>query len=402
MGTIFPSVFSGDSERGLDAIIESVEVRRFRTVAWTVQDSDGHTHPGPERPAEAAVLTVRDSDGVVGHCLGSADALRPSVLDAFVRKVVVGQDAFLRELLWQRLYRMQRGSGGALSDRAIGYVDQALWDLAGRKLATPVWKLIGGARRRVPAYGSTMCGDDIEGGLQTPEDYGRFAESLVGAGYAAIKLHTWMPPVPFAPDPGMDAKACAAVREAVGPDVPLMLDANHWYSRADALRLGRALQALDYYWYEEPMEEASISSYRWLADQLDIPVIGPESAAGKVHTRAEWVISGASDILRVGVNDTGGLTPALKIVHLAEAFNMEAEVHGGGSGNLALLGGMSNGRWYERGLLHPHFDYDAVPPHLNSIIDPLDERGCVAMTERPGLGDDLCWDYIDDNVVDSW
>jgi L-alanine-DL-glutamate epimerase-like enolase superfamily enzyme len=399
-GTVSSTSVQSRDDAG--AIIQRIEMIAFKTVSWTVYDSDGHAHPGPEHPADARILVVGDMDGVEGYCLCSGDPLRPMILDNFVRKAIVGEDAFNREMLWQRLYRMQRGSGGALTDRALGYVDQALWDLAGRKLDIPVWKLIGGARSSVPAYASTMCGDDIEGGLRTPEDYGDFAESLIAGGYQAIKLHTWMPPVPFAPDPGMDARACAAVREAVGPDIPLMLDANHWYSRVDALRLGRALQALDFYWYEEPMEEASISSYRWLADQLDIPIIGPESAAGRVHTRAEWVKAGACDILRVGVNDTGGITPALKIVHLAEAFNMQAEVHEGGSGNLALLGATSNSRWYERGLLHPHFDYEAVPPHLNSIIDSIDGAGEIPMCLRPGLGDDLCWSHINDNVVARW
>jgi L-alanine-DL-glutamate epimerase-like enolase superfamily enzyme len=320
----------------------------------------------------------------------------------YVRKVLLNEEPHMIERLWQRLYRMQRGSGGELTDRTLGYVDQALWDLAGRKLGVPVWQLLGGARDHVPAYGSTMCGDERSGGLAAPEDYARFAESLVAAGYSAIKLHTWMPPVKGAPDPALDARACAAVREAVGPEFPLMLDANHWYSRMEALRLGRALERLDYYWYEEPMEEASISSYRWLADQLAIPVIGPESAPGKVHTRAEWVVAGACDILRAGVNDTGGLTSALKVVHLAEAFNMEAEVHGGGSGNLALLGATSNSRWYERGLLHPQFDYDAVPPHLNSLLDQMDANGDIRMPVGPGLGDDLNWDYINGNVVAEW
>jgi L-alanine-DL-glutamate epimerase-like enolase superfamily enzyme len=384
------------------ARIETVEVRTFRTITSTAQDPEGHRHPSGERSAEAAIVTVRDSDGAEGHCLCNAAALRKPVLDAFFRKALIGQDAFMREMLWKRLYRMQRGSGGQLTDRAIGYVDQALWDLAGRKLGLPVWKLLGGARDRVAAYGSTMCGDDVEGGLRTPEDYAAFAESLIRQGYTAIKLHTWMPPVPFAPDPRMDAKACAAVREAVGPDVPLMLDANHWYSRTQALQLGRALQDLDYYWYEEPMEEASVSSYRWLAGQLDIPVIGPESAPGKMYTRAEWITSGACDIVRVGVNDSGGITAAMKIIHLAESFNMDAEVHGGGSGNLAVLGAMQNARWFERGLLHPHFDYDAVPPHLNSAIDVMDSNGLVAMTDRPGLGDDYCWEHIEQSEIARW
>ena len=254
----------------MNAVIERVELRTFRTVSRIVHDEDGHAHPGPEHAIEEAVLAIADSDGAEGYCLCSADPLRPAVLDGYVRQALRGEDPFRREMLWQRLYRMQRGSVGQFSDRALAYVDLALWDLAGRKLAVPVWKLAGGARSSVPAYASTMCGDEVQGGLRTPEDYAAFAVSLVARGYKAIKLHTWMPPVPFAPDPANDARACAAVREAVGPDIALMIDANHWYSRQEALQLGRALQQLDFYWYEEPMEEASISSYRWLADQLDI------------------------------------------------------------------------------------------------------------------------------------
>src|SRR3546814_19890043 len=86
-----------------------------------------------------------------------------------------------------------------------------------------------------------MGGDDLPGGLSTPDEYGQFVEKLVQRGYKAIKLHTWMPPISLAPNPQMDIQACAAVREAVGPDIALMLDGYHWYSRMDALTIGRAL-----------------------------------------------------------------------------------------------------------------------------------------------------------------
>jgi L-alanine-DL-glutamate epimerase-like enolase superfamily enzyme len=222
---------------------------------------------------------------------------------------------------------------------------------------------------------------------------------MINRGYKAIKLHTWMPPVSFAPSVKMDIKACAAVREAVGPDVPLMLDANHWYSRTEAYELGRAIQDLNYYWYEEPMDEFSKSSYVWLAENLSIPVLGPEYAHGKFHTRAEWVLAGACDILRTGAMDVGGIGPSMKIVHLAESFNMDCEIHSPGAGNLAILGAMHNGRWYERGLLHPFVDYDKPPQYLNSIIDPMDEDGYIAVPSKPGLGDDINWEYINANIV---
>ena len=103
-------------------------------------------------------------------------------------------------------------------------VDLALWDLAGRALEQPVYKLLGGLRDKVPAYASTMCGDDLKGGLATPEDYANYARWCMERGYPAFKLHTWQPPYAGAPDPKRDIEACAAVREAVGPDVPCMLD----------------------------------------------------------------------------------------------------------------------------------------------------------------------------------
>jgi L-alanine-DL-glutamate epimerase-like enolase superfamily enzyme len=321
------------------------------------------------------------------------------MIDGFVRTVLIGEDPYDREKLWQGLAHWQRGSTGQLSDRTLAAVELALWDLAGRALGLPVYKLIGAYRDKVPAYGSTMCGDEVPGGLSTPEDYARFAEALVKRGYQAIKLHTWMKPVSFAPDPRMDVKACAAVREAVGECFPLMLDAYHGYSRSEALWLGLELQKLGYAWYEEMMNEASMSSYVWLAQNLTMPVIGPETAEGKFHTRAEWIKAGACDISRTGVHDVGGIGPSLKIIHLAEAFGMNCEIHGSGPGNLTLCAVQKNGMWYERGLLHPFLDYDEVPDYLNARADAMDADGYVHLPRIPGLGDDINFDYIDNHLV---
>lgn len=381
------------------SVIEDVSVRVFRTITnW--DDASGHRMPSAAREVEGQILSVRDSDGAEGFCLlRGSHHLPQRTLDGVVRPVLLGADAFDRERIWQAIARRQRGDGGRISDRGLGYIDQALWDLVGRKLSTPVWKLLGGARDRVPAYASTMCGDESSDGLGSPERYAEFAVQLVEQGYQAIKLHTWMPPVSFAPNLGLDIRACQAVREAVGPDIALMLDPYHSYSRIEAKKLGRALEELDFEWLEEPMDESSISSYVWLANELDIPILGPEMAAGKHRVRAEWLASGACDILRVGVNDVGGITAALKVVHLAESFHVDVEVHGSGVGNLTLVGGTFAGRWYERALVHPQFDYDEIPPHLNSLADPMDSEGFVGMPAGPGLGEDLNLDYIDSNLI---
>ncbi len=378
-----------------------VKVRQFWHTTHTQNDSDGHTHPGPARRVKKTLFTLIADDGTEGHALTSYELVRPYLVEKYLKPVLLGKHPFDREALWQDLAHWQRGSAMQLTDRTLSVVDVALWDLAGRALNTPVYKLIGAYRDKVPAYGSTMCGDEIEGGLATPEDYGRFAEKLIARGYKAIKLHTWMPPVSWSPSVEMDLKACSAVREAVGPDIPLMLDAYHWYSRTDALKLGKGLEKLNFHWIEEVMDEQSMSSYVWLTENLDIPVLGPETMDGKYFHRAEWIKAGASDIMRTGVHDVGGITPALKTMHLAEAFGMNCEVHGHGADNLIVCAVAKNCRWYERGLLHPFIEYDDCPEYLNSIPDPMDEEGYVHLSQRPGIGEDINFDYINDNLVDS-
>ena len=282
-------------------------------------------------------------------------------------------------------------------------VDLALWDLAGKAANLPVHELLGATRDKVPAYASTMCGDDLEGGLDTPDAYADFAEWCMKRGYPAFKLHTWQPPYPGAPNAKRDIAACAAVREAVGPDIPLMLDPFHYYSREEALYLAQELEKLDYYWMEEPMDEHSMSSYVWLCENTLLPICGPETAEGKMFTRAEWIQFGACDIVRGGVHDVGGITPLMKIAHLSEAFGMRMEVHGGGVGNLHVLCAMSTpGEFYERGLLHPFVDYEQPAPWLNQIVDPMDDEGFVHVSPEPGLGMDINFDYINERALETY
>ncbi|MDU8544104.1 mandelate racemase family protein [Pseudomonas syringae group sp. J248-6] len=375
--------------------ITSVSVDVFSFPSRRAVDSAGHAHPGEEKPVRMAMLRIACDEGSEGFSFGPPELIRPHIIESFVKKVLIGQNPMNREKIWQELAHWQRGSASQFTDRALALVEQALWDLAGRALKLPVHKLLGGYRDKVLAYGSTMCGDDLPGGLSTPDEYGQFAEKLVKRGYKGIKLHTWMPPISFAPDPRMDVQACAAVREAVGPDIALMLDGYHWYSRTDALYIGRELQKLDFAWFEEPMMEDSAESYAWLAANLDIPVLGPESIAGKYHSRASWVTNKACDILRAGVAGVGGIWPCLKVAHLAESFGMDCEVHGNGAANLAVVGAISNCRWYERGLLHPFLEYDDVPAYLNTLVDPMDSDGFVHLSGQPGLGEDINFSYIE-------
>jgi len=375
--------------------IVDVRTEVFRYKSKVTRDSEGHIHPCPERDAVQTLTKIVTDEGAEGYGFGGDR----QVIERLVKPALVGEDPFYREKLWQRLKQWQRQSP-LLSDRVVALADMALWDLAGRYLKQPVYKLLGGYRDKVPAYASTMCGDELEGGLNTPEAYAGFAEKCKKQGYRALKLHTWMPPISWAPDLKRDVAACRAIRERVGDDMNLMLDCWHDYTREEALYIGRELEKLNFHWLEEPMDEHNTSSYVWLTDQLDIPVLGPETAEGKMYTRAEWIVRGASDISRGGVDDVGGITPLMKIVHLCESFGVRMEVHAWGGGNLQVLGAMGiPGEYYERGLLHPFLDYEKPDPWLKEIVDPMDGQGYVHIPQRPGLGLHIDFDYIKDNLV---
>jgi L-alanine-DL-glutamate epimerase-like enolase superfamily enzyme len=377
--------------------IAEVTLEKFRYRSQMVRDADGHSHPGTEHHAVQSMLTIATDDGARGHYFGG---INDDVLNNVVKPVLIGQHPLYRERIWYQLKERQRLNLNTLPDRVLTAVDLALWDLAGQVQGQPVHRMLGAARDTVPAYASTMVGDDLEGGLNTPEAYATYALACKARGYPAFKLHTWQPPLPGAPSVKHDLEACAAVREALGPDVPLMLDPFHYYSRLEALELAKGLEALNFLWMEEPMDEHSMSSYVWLCEQTALPICGPETAEGKMYARAEWIKAGACDMVRAGVGDVGGITPLVKIAHLAEAFGMHMEVHGGGVGNLHVLCAMvSPGLYYERGLLHPFVDYDKPPAWLHESVDPMDQHGNVHVPNAPGLGMRINFDYIRDNLV---
>jgi L-alanine-DL-glutamate epimerase-like enolase superfamily enzyme len=377
--------------------IAAVKVEQFHYRSNVVRDAEGHGHPGPEQDAVQSLLTITTDDGASGHYFG---AVSEGAIQQIVSPMLLGEDPFYRERIWHALKERQRLNLAALPDRVLTAVDLALWDLVGNVLGQPVHRLLGAARDKVPAYASTMVGDDLERGLDTPESYARFAIACRERGYPAFKLHTWQPPLAGAPSVKRDLAACAAVREALGPDVPLMLDPFHYYSRLEALELAKGLEALHFLWMEEPMDEHSMSSFVWLCEQTSLPICGPETAEGKMYARAEWIKAGACDMVRGGVGDVGGITPLVKIAHLAEAFGMQMEVHGGGVGNLHVLCAMASpGLYYERGLLHPFVDYDAPPAWLKESVDPMDDQGYVHVSQKPGLGMQINFDYINANLL---
>ena len=382
--------------------ITNIEAITFTYISKSVRDAEGHSHPGPDNEAYQSIVQISTDEGITGYSIiGAAVTSGISFIPKPIRDALIGEDPLNRESIWQQLRKFQRLYRSALPDRTLSAIDLALWDLAGKAANMPVYKLLGGFRDKVPAYASTMCGDDLHGGLNTPEAYADFAEICVAKGFRAFKLHTWSPP--YGRDIKRDIAACEAVRKRVGSKIDLMLDPYHDYSRTEAYYLGKALQDLQFIWLEEPMNEASMSSYIWLTHELDIPILGPETAGGFFYTRAEWIINKASDISRFD-ESLGGLTALMKCIHLCEAHGIEMEVHlnpnGGANGNLHALGAMGiPGKYFELGLLHPLFDFDSAQPWLVKRPEVIDAEGYVEIPQKPGLGWEFDLEFIERNTI---
>lgn len=359
--------------------------------------------PQPGRRVVQTLTRIITDQGAEGFYLGGQghgdqDGLNErdqAYITARVAPLLIGQDPFDRERFWHWMWAAK------VPEHLLSVVDMALWDLAGRVAGLPVHKLLGGCRERVRAYASTYPN------VGSPDDYAGHALECRRLGYPAYKIHPhyFWDPASRQAAPGRpshvewDLRTCHAVREAVGDGMTLMYDPwGTYHTYADAVRVGRELERLGFYWYEHPMPEYRVEAYVRLAEELRIPICSPEIAEGSLYTRAEWILRRASDISRIDVL-RGGITGAVKTAALCEAHGVRCEIHMSGFGNLQVLGATSEDvcEYYERGLLAPGVDYDQTPPYLQEPGDPMDGDGYVTVPTAPGLGYRLDWDYIDDH-----
>jgi L-alanine-DL-glutamate epimerase-like enolase superfamily enzyme len=271
---------------------------------------------GSSPDGEAAVLRIGTDDGATGVAIatraGMAAAV-PDLVDRVLRDELIGADPLQRELLWHRIWEIDRTEELPLP--ALGLVDIALWDLAGRLVNQPVWQLIGGFREKILAYASTVTFRDI------PE-YLDVATQCLELGYQAIKLHAWG-------DVRADAELAHSLRAHVGDEIQLMYDGSAGFDLPDAIRLGRELAAAGFLWYEEPMREFNVTAYRQLAQAVDIPLLVAETSDGAHMNTADFIAAGAATFgVRASATMRGGMTGALRTAHLAEAFRVRAEVLG--------------------------------------------------------------------------
>ncbi len=338
----------------------------------------------------AIYAKVTDDSGNTGwgECGHNGGTMVVAVVEKVLRDLVVGMDVFDAEPAWNKMYfeADELGPGG-LASQAIAGVDCALWDLRGKLLGVPVWKLLGGKFvDRIPLYGS-FSRSKGGGQYRTPLESAQMASQLVAEGFQALKVRLAIREENQDPADDPAIPTLRAVREAVGDEVALYVDANNGYSASRAIQVGRRLAGeFNVTVFEEPVAAHHYPSLAKVADALDIEVSAGEHEYSRWQFR-DLILQGRVDVLNPDVSKLMGLTDGKKVAALAEVFDLPMAVHNARptlltAAHLHFVASCMNAR---RPQEHP--GAQRLTQLWNYFENTLDVKdGFATVPDQPGLG----------------
>ena len=323
---------------------------------------------------ETPMLRVTCDDGSQGtgysYTIGTGGSSVMALLEDHLAPKLIGREADDIEAIWKDLFFHTHATAvGAITALALATVDTALWDLRCRRTNTPLHKAAGGAQKRVAMYST-------EGGWLhlSPEQLVSQSLEAKADGFKGVKIKVGCPHV------SEDMARLSAVREAVGDAFEIMIDANQCFTVGEAIRRARHYETLDIAWFEEPLPAEDLSGHQRLAQSTSLPIAVGESIYSLQHFR-EYLQRGACSIVQADVARIGGITPWLKVAHLAESFNVPICPHFLMELHVSLCASVPNAPWVE------------YIPQLDSITTQGIARdgGCATPSDAPGLG--IAWDW---------
>jgi L-alanine-DL-glutamate epimerase-like enolase superfamily enzyme len=331
---------------------------------------------------ETPVVRLTSDDGSQGigysYTIGTGGSSVVALLADHLAPRLLGRDADDIEAIWKDLFFHTHATAvGAITALSLAAIDTALWDLRGRRLGLPLWKLAGGAQARVPVYST-------EGGwLQLDTDtLVRESVQAKADGFRGVKIKVGKPHV------SEDVARLRAVRDAVGPAFEIMTDANQCFDVAEAIRRARHYEPLDLAWFEEPLPAEDLGGHQRLTASTSVPIAVGESMYSLQHFR-EYLQRDACSIVQADVARIGGITPWLKVAHLAEAFNVAICPHFLMELHVSLTAAVPNARWVE------------YIPQLDGITSSriLIEDGFAVAPAAPGNGIDWNWPVMAQRAI---
>lgn len=315
------------------------------------------------------LVTVHTDEGISGeNLIFTLNNRRTKVLVQMVEDladVIVGFDAGHIAAFWARAWTSINFLGHqGVSVVGISAIDGALWDALGKARNMPIYRMLGGAKSRIPAYHS--------GGLWLDRSIEALVDEALGfkqAGWKAMKMRLGLA------DPREDIARVRAVRDAIGPDIRLMADANQGKTESEAIRLGRMLEEFNLTWFEEPLPAWDLAGLARVAQALDTPIASGETEYTRYGFRRMLELRSA-DILMPDLQRVGGVSEFVRVAHMAESHDVPVSSHLFPETSLQVLGGLSNSIFLE---YMPWFS-----PLYNESLEF--ENGDAIVPERPGWG----------------
>jgi L-alanine-DL-glutamate epimerase-like enolase superfamily enzyme len=313
-------------------------------------------------------LELHTDAGIVGRSIpaGSEELIRSQLLPR-----IQGMNPFHVEAIWDRMYRHNRkpvAKGIYIS--AMGSVDLAIWDIIGKALGLPVCDVLGVFSETIRVYAAGGYYEEGKGIRELVKEM----EGYVAEGFQAVKMKVG------GEDMSTDAERVRAVREAIGPKVDLMIDANNRWNAYDAIRFGRLVEKYDLFWFEEPVEADNFAGCAEVKRALDIPIAAGENEFTRWGAR-DLIQAQSVDILQCDTTLAGGITEMRKIAALASAFHIPMSPHGNPHMAVHLLASMPNAIIMET--------YPAVESRYNPVLPLFPVKdGLIEVPRKPGLGID--------------
>ncbi len=326
---------------------------------------------------QTPILTIVDADGASGtgysYTIGTGGRSIVALLEEHLLPQLIGEEAERVEQIWRSLFfRIHSLAVGPIAALALATIDTALWDLRARRAGLPLHLIAGGAHVDRPMYST-------EGGWLhiSISELVDEAQEAKARGFGGAKLKIGKPII------ADDVERLGKVREAVGDDFELMVDANQCFALDEGLRRAHAMRDLGLAWLEEPLPADDVLGHRALARTTSIPVAVGESLYSATQFK-DYLVAGACSIVQVDAGRIGGITPWLKVAHLAETFNVRVSPHFLMELHVSLACAVPNGGWVE------------YIPQLTAITQtqPQIEAGRITPSVEPGLGIDWDWDEI--------
>ena len=331
---------------------------------------------------ETPMVRITDADGVTGtgysYTIGTGGSAVIEFLNADLVPRLLGREANDIEKIWRELYFCVHSTTvGALTSIALAAIDSALWDLRGLKAGLPLHQLAGGAKDSIECYYTES------GWLHMSQT--EIVEESISAkerGFGGTKIKVGKPHV------SEDLRRLSAVRDKVGFDWNIMTDANQGFTLSEAIRRARYYDEMDLTWFEEPIPADDVHAHKLLLASTSIPIAVGESLYS-ISQFKDYMQLGGCSIVQVDVGRIGGITPWLKVAHMAEAFNIEICPHFLMELHLPLCCAVPNSRWLE---YIPQID-------MVTSTQMKYEKGRAFASQAPGNGIDWDWKAVEKFIV---